>query len=86
MGKFRPMLRSPRSESMKVIVLLFGCEERLAKKLKRRWKAWLADIVVLGILRSVYWNVGWCSCKYRERATLFSGRWRWWLERCDRRH
>ena len=43
-GKLRPMERSPRRESMKVIVEVFGCGERFAKKDKRRWNAPCADI------------------------------------------
>lgn len=45
-GKFRPMERSPRRESMKVIVDVFGCGERWAKKLRRRWNAPCADMFV----------------------------------------
>lgn len=45
MGKLRPRERSPRRESMKVIVEVFGRDERVAKKERRRWKAPCADMV-----------------------------------------
>jgi hypothetical protein len=47
MGKFRPRERSPRRESMKVIVEVFGWGERVAKKERRRWKEPCADMVVV---------------------------------------
>jgi len=46
-GKFRPMERSPRRESMKVIVEVFGWGERVAKKERRRWKEPCADMMLV---------------------------------------
>lgn len=46
MGKFSPMERSPRRESRKVIVVLEGVGERVAKKVRRRWKGWAGDVIV----------------------------------------
>ena len=59
MGKFRPKERSPRSESMKVIVEVFGWGQRVAKKVRRRWKAPCADILCFLFLRE-------CSVDFRS--------------------
>ena len=46
MGRLRPRLRSPRRESRRVIVCVFGWGERWAKKLRRRWKGLFAVAMV----------------------------------------
>lgn len=46
-GKLRPTERSPRRESRKVIVVVVGRGDRVAKKESRRWKAGLEEDIVL---------------------------------------
>lgn len=47
-GKLSPTERSPRSESRKVIVLVVGRGDRVAKKESRRWKAGFEEDIIAG--------------------------------------
>lgn len=48
-GKLSPTERSPRRESRKVIVVVFGRDDRVAKKESRRWKAGFEEDIIAGL-------------------------------------